>query len=84
MLGMELERIIGPKGQVVIPMDVRRKMGIKPGSDVVFEVEDSKIIIKKKLSTKELLEDFGNVPKKVKGLTAKRIKTILEEEYEIP
>ncbi|MDE1768408.1 MAG: AbrB/MazE/SpoVT family DNA-binding domain-containing protein [Candidatus Micrarchaeota archaeon] len=79
---MELERIVGPKGQVVIPIDVRKKAGIKPGSDVVFEVIDSKIIIKKKMSPKEFVDDFGNVPKKVKGLNAKKIKAILEEEYD--
>ncbi len=80
---MELERSVGPKGQVVIPMDVRKKMGIKPGSDVVFEVEDSKIIIKKKLSPREFVEDFGNIPKKLKKpLTAREIKTIIEEEYD--
>ena len=83
MVRMELERSVGPKGQVVIPMDVRNKVGIKPGSDVVFEVEDNRIIIKKKLSAKEIVEDFADVPKKVKGLNAQKIKTILEEEYEI-
>jgi len=81
---MELERSVGSKGQVVIPMDVRKKMGIKPGSDVVFEVEDNKIVIKRKMTPKEIVEDFANVPKKVKGLNAKKIKAILEEEYEIP
>ncbi len=79
---MELERIVGPKGQVVIPMDVRKKVGIKPGSDVVFEVIDSKIVIKKKMSPKEFVEDFGNVPKKIKGLNTKKIKAILEAEYD--
>ncbi len=85
VVGMELERSIGPKGQVVIPMDVRRKVGIKPGSEVVFEVEDGKIIIKRKMSPKELVEDLGNIPHKLKKpLTARAIKEILEEEYETP
>ncbi len=82
---MELERSIGPKGQVVIPMDVRRKIGIKPGSDVVFEVVDSKIIISKKLSAREFVESFGNIPRRLKKpLSIKEIKAIQEEEYEIP
>jgi AbrB family looped-hinge helix DNA binding protein len=79
---MELERSVGPKGQVVIPLDVRRKIGIKPGTEVVFEVEDSKIIIKKKMNPKEFVEDFGNVPKLKKPLTIREIKSMLDEEYE--
>jgi AbrB family looped-hinge helix DNA binding protein len=29
------------KGQVTIPLDVRRALGIQPGSDVQFELDDS-------------------------------------------
>lgn len=78
---MELERTMGSKGQVVIPIDARRKMGIRPGTEVVFEVEDSKIIMKK-MSQKEFVEDFGNVPKLKKPLAVKDIKSILDEGYE--
>lgn len=28
------------KGQVTIPQDVRRRLGIEPGSEVQFEVDD--------------------------------------------
>ena len=28
------------KGQVTIPQDVRRRLGIKPGSEVDFQVDD--------------------------------------------
>ncbi len=36
---------VGPKGQVVIPADVREKMGVKPGDKLIaLYVEDKKAI----------------------------------------
>ncbi len=31
------------KGQVTIPQDVRRRLGIEPGSEVDFEVDDDDV-----------------------------------------
>ena len=31
------------KGQVTIPQDVRRRLGIKPGSEVDFQVDDDAV-----------------------------------------
>ncbi|HEY5857278.1 MAG TPA: AbrB/MazE/SpoVT family DNA-binding domain-containing protein [Aldersonia sp.] len=31
------------KGQVTIPQDVRRRLGIEPGSEVDFEVDDDAV-----------------------------------------
>ncbi len=81
---MELERTISIKGQIVIPKDARKKAGIKPGTKVTFEVEDDKIIIKRKLTAKEIVEDFADVPKKIKGLDIAKIKKLLDDEYEVP
>ncbi len=80
---MEIERTVSEKGQIVIPRDVRNKVGIKPGSEVVFEVEGEKIVIRKKLSPEEFIKRFGDVPKLKKPITIKEIKQILDEEYEI-
>lgn len=41
------EMTVGPKGQVVIPKVFRRILGIDPGSKVVMEIEDDKIMIEK-------------------------------------
>ncbi len=41
------ERKVGPKGQVVIPQVFRKILGIAPGSKVVMEIEDDKILIEK-------------------------------------
>lgn len=37
---------ITSKGQVVIPQEIRKKVGLKPGDLVEFEVEGDRIIIK--------------------------------------
>lgn len=41
-------RKVGPKGQVVIPSDIREMLGIRPGEHVVVDVEDGNVIIKRK------------------------------------
>lgn len=79
---MEIERTVSDKGQVVIPNDIRNKLGIKKGSEVTFTIEDGKIIIKRKMSPKEFVERFADVPKKIRGLTDKRLNDLLELEYE--
>ncbi len=80
---MEMKREVGEKGQVVLPKDIRDYIGIKPGSKVVFEVRGKEIVIKPEKSGKEFVEDFCNVPKKLrKSLDIKKIKKILDEQYE--
>jgi AbrB family looped-hinge helix DNA binding protein len=36
---------IGPKGQVVLPKEVRDRLGIAPGDRVVVDVEDGEVIL---------------------------------------
>lgn len=82
---MELERIISRKGQIVIPKDIRKHLGLKPGSEVIFDIENGVAIIRPKKSGRELVEEFCNIPikRKLKGLTPAKLKRIFEGEYEI-
>ncbi len=41
-------RKVGPKGQVVIPSDIRGMLGIRPGEQVVVDVEDGNVVISRK------------------------------------
>jgi AbrB family looped-hinge helix DNA binding protein len=85
MVGMELERTVSEKGQVVIPEDIRRKLGLKPGSDVIFDIQDGMVVIKPKKSAEQIVEEFCNIPLKsaTKKPNIKKLKKIFEEEYEI-
>lgn len=79
---MQMKRTVGEKGQVVVPKDIREYIGIKPGSEVIFEVRGKEVVLKLQKSGKEFVEDFCNVPKKLrKNITIKDIKKMLDEQY---
>ncbi|EQB69724.1 AbrB/MazE/SpoVT family DNA-binding domain-containing protein [Cuniculiplasma divulgatum] len=44
---MEKKTTFGPQGQVIIPKDIRDKIGIKEYSEVIVDVLDDSVIIKK-------------------------------------
>ena len=44
---MEKKTTVGPKGQIVIPKDIRDKIGIKEYSEVIVDTVDDSVIIKK-------------------------------------
>lgn len=79
---MYFERKVGPKGQVVIPKEIRRILGISPNSKVLISIEDKSIIIK--TESKEPIWQFMRKFAKEygKSLTLKEIKKMKEEEYE--
>lgn len=36
---------VGPKGRVVIPVDIRRQLGLEEGSELVALVEDEAVVL---------------------------------------
>lgn len=81
---MKIIREIGKKGQVVIPKDIRKFLGLKEGQKVVFEAREEEVVIKPEQDPDEFLEEFFNIPKPKKNITLKEIKKDLDEKYDLP
>jgi AbrB family looped-hinge helix DNA binding protein len=78
---MKIQRVVGPKGQIVVPKDVREYLGLKPGRRIVFEVREGELIIKPQADPEKAVEEFCSVvSNKLKKPV--NIKKIIEEEYE--
>ena len=78
-----IKRQVGERGQVVLPKDIRESLGIKAGSEIVFDLRNDEILIKPAVNTKKWLEDFFKTNENIKlKLDAKKIKEITDEQYE--
>ena len=77
-----MKRKLGPKGQVVIPKDIRDKFSLTEGAILDFEVQDDAIVVKPEPSPEEFVERFLSV--KGKKLR-KRVdwKSVLDDEYKV-
>lgn len=76
---MIFRRRVGPKGRIVIPKIVRESLGIKPGDEVVMEVREKELLIKRGTSPEKFVNDFCAVAKR--KLTRRiDLERILEEE----
>jgi AbrB family looped-hinge helix DNA binding protein len=45
MRGEDLVRVVTQKGQVTIPVEIRRRLGIEASDRVIFRVEDDKVYL---------------------------------------
>lgn len=61
------------RGQVVIPAEIRRLVGLKPGDHVVFAVRDDEVVVRKAKGVLEYVEDEGGIP----PLPSKPVKEIM-------
>jgi AbrB family looped-hinge helix DNA binding protein len=54
---------MGPKGQLVVPKELRERHGFKPGDEFVFDDEDGEIRIRRARTKAEILDDLvGSLP----------------------
>ncbi len=79
---MIIKREIGEKGQVVIPKDIREHLGLNIGVNIIFEVRDNEVVLRKEEDGKKFLRDFLNVPKIKRKIDVKELKKIYGEQYE--
>ncbi|MBN1803451.1 MAG: AbrB/MazE/SpoVT family DNA-binding domain-containing protein [Candidatus Lokiarchaeota archaeon] len=77
---MIIKRKIGPKGQVVIPKDIREILHILPGSDVLIELVGEEIIIRAARNKEDFLENFTKTDKKLEEKID--YKKLLDEQYD--
>jgi AbrB family looped-hinge helix DNA binding protein len=73
---------VGPKGQVVIPKRMRDTLGLKPGVEVILEMRDQEIVIKKPQVRGSYTEYFitTSSPKLKKPIDIKKVITQEVEE----
>ena len=61
---------VGPKGQVVLPKDMRDELGIAPGDEVSFAKGDDRIVVRKARTKDEIVDSlFGALAGPGKPLT---------------
>jgi AbrB family looped-hinge helix DNA binding protein len=54
---------VGPKGQVVLPKQMRERLGIQPGDEVLFDESTDAITVRRAKSKVELLDELtGSLP----------------------
>ena len=65
---------VGPKGQVVIPADVREKMGIAPGDKLIARYGEDKqsIAFVTEAAAQELVNKMGNHIAALQTIVGKR------------
>ncbi|OLS14948.1 MAG: hypothetical protein RBG13Loki_1424 [Promethearchaeota archaeon CR_4] len=76
---MLIKRKVGPKGQIVIPRDVREQLKIQPGSDIYIEILPTEIRIYPATNAETYLETFCRTTRKIDRDL--KLKEIYDEQY---
>jgi len=77
---LRLKSKLGPKGQAVIPKEIREMMGIRPGSEVVFEVRGDEVVVKPLQNRSSVDELIRLIPRELKVKDEVDLKKIILSE----
>jgi len=55
------------KGQVTIPLPIRKRLNLKTGEDVLFMIKNGEVVIKKRMPGKEAFQKFVGFLSHLKG-----------------
>jgi AbrB family looped-hinge helix DNA binding protein len=69
---------VSPKGQVTIPIELRRMLGLKPKDKVAFTVENGRVRISRALTLDDL---YMSVPALKTPMTDKEMTDLMWEEH---
>ena len=69
---------IGERGQVTIPKDLRERFGLKPETEVEFQVVNNSILLRKKPANLDLARWKGRCRKTFKELGYSRVDQFIE------
>lgn len=69
-MGQREERKVGERGQVTLPKELREKLGIRGGDEVLVREEDGKITIEKPVSREAVAEGYRRRAAEAEALTA--------------
>lgn len=78
-----MRRKLGPKGQVVVPKEIREKLHLTEGTNLTFELSGETILVRPEPSPEAIVERFLSV----KGRKLRKLvdwKSVLDEEYKVP
>lgn len=71
---------VGPKGQVVIPQQLRRELGIEPGDEVEFWLDGDHVAVRRVQVRRPLRGRFAGGPSPTEDLLRERAADRAREE----